>query len=443
MLVSLLLCAGTIPMAIALLQRSGMSFGLPVAYLICLATIHLPGALAHWFHPGQIPGYAETEEGLAITSLCMLAFIAGIALIEWRQSALLRMRKMENQSLRKDPRFWRFCITGGLVIGFVLAPLSLIPSLGAVIQNAGLIWIAGALLALRFHSSRSGSSIAFSRWVALSLINPFLSLLGQGFLGYGVTAISQVYSVFLVRRRRLIRSVLIVAIASYLGLGVGITYLASRNEIRSAVWGGAGIDERLTAIGNVAGEIRSFDPNDLEQAKLLVLRLNQNFFVGAAALNIQAGRSQFLLGRTFVEAIAALVPRALWPDKPVVGGSGNLVSEATGIGFAEGTSVGIGTVMEAYINFGQAGCLALFAVLGALLRWLDLRAYRAEAAGQYRYFLTSLLPALALIQPGGSLAELTSSVLAAWIAALLWFEAWQRSQRQRPSPSISHAVAPR
>lgn len=443
MLVSLLISVAVIVAAIALLQRHGQSLGMPLAYLISLATIHLPGGLAHLLNPGAIVGNLETAEGLSITCLCMLAFIAGMAWFEWQQGDLFEASAPADDFLRLDPRFWRFCATGGLLVGFVLAPLRLIPSLGPLIHNAGLIWISGVLLAIRFHSSQAGSRSALQLWVAVSLTNPFLSLFGQGFLGYGVSAITQVYSVMLVRSRRLIRSALILSIAFYLGLGVGVSYLASRSQIRDAVWGGASTSDRLDAIGSVASQVTLFDPNDLEQAKLLDLRLNQNFLVGAAALNIQAGQSQLLHGSTLVAAAAALIPRVLWPDKPAVGGSGSLVSDATGIVFAEGTSVGIGIVMESYINFGQAGSIGIFAALGAILRWLDNRAYRAEAAGDYRAYLASLLPALAMIQPGGSLAEITSSVICAWIAARLWFALWQRRFQRHEQAKAPYQSEPR
>lgn len=428
MLVSLLLCTAAIAAAIYILQRQGQSMGMPLAYLICLASIHLPGGLAHWLHPKEIAGYFETAEGLSITALSMLAFVAGMGCLDWLQRRKLQETALARQPLRMDPRFWRFCVTWGLVAAFLLAPLRIIPSVGAVIQNAGLLWMAGAMLAIRFQFSFNGSPLALQRWVLVSLISPFLSLFGQGFLGYGITAITQVYSILLVRRRRLLRAVAIVALVFYLGLGIGVTYLATRDNIRNAVWGGATTEKRLGAIGSSVEQIKLFNPEDLEQAKLLDLRLNQNFLVGVAATNIQTGRRQQLSGLTFVDAALALIPRALWPDKPDVGGSGNLVSTATGILFAENVSVGIGNVMEIYINFGFWGIVPGFAVLGGLLRWLDLRAFQAEAAGNYKLYLSAMLPALALIQPGGSFAEVTSSMAAAWIAARLWFELWRRRQ---------------
>lgn len=444
MLFSLVLCMASIGAAIALLQRQGQSFGLPVAYLICLASIHLPGALAHWLHPWALPGYPETVEGLKITSLSMLSFVVGIGWIEWRQQRFLKVANQSRAILRVDPRFWRFCAQWGLMVGFILSPLRILPSVGAVIQNAGLLWIAGVILAIRFHSSAKGNPRALLRWVGVSLINPFLSLFGQGFLSYGITALTQVYSFLLVRRRRLLQSLAAVAFASYLGLGIGVTYLATRDDIRAAVWGGGTAEQRIEAIAGTLGQLTLFDPSDIKQAELLDLRLNQNFLVGASAFSIESGRIQLESGRTFLDAVIALIPRALWPSKPVVGGSGDLVSNAAGILFAEGTSVGIGNVMELYVNFGFWGIAMGFAALGALLRWLDLRAFRAEARGDYQLYLSSLMPALASIQPGGSFAEVTSSVAAAWIAARLWFQVWKRRQgRSHATPKFAEGFAPR
>ena len=108
-------------------------------------------------------------------------------------------------------------------------------------------------------------------------------------------------------------------------------------------------------------------------------RLNQNFLVGMGVMRHRQGSVELWYGATI--PIWALVPRAIWPDKPAVGGSGDLVAEFTGISFAEGTSVGVGQVLEFYMNFGMTGVVAGFAILGFILMRLDQGITRALATG--------------------------------------------------------------
>ena len=84
-------------------------------------------------------------------------------------------------------------------------------------------------------------------------------------------------------------------------------------------------------------------------------RLNQNYLVGMGVMRHREGEAELLYGATV--PFWALIPRAIWPDKPAVGGGGDLVSQFTGIKFAEGTSVGVGQVLEFYMNFGMPGVL--------------------------------------------------------------------------------------
>src|SRR5207249_1043959 len=132
-----------------------------------------------------------------------------------------------------------------------------------------------------------------------------------------------------------------------------------------------------------------------------------------------SGRANYANGETLWDAIIALIPRALWADKPVEAGSGDLVTRYTGIEFAKGTSVGIGQVMEFYINFGTLGVVLGFTVLGALLSIVDSAAGRKLAAGDWPGFALWYVPGLALLQVGGSLAEITASFAASLVAALM------------------------
>ena len=74
-----------------------------------------------------------------------------------------------------------------------------------------------------------------------------------------------------------------------------------------------------------------FASTNVEDLSALYLRLNQNYFVGLAARRIQEDQVGYLYGRTIWEGVEALVPRVLWPDKPVFGGSGDIVADMTGL----------------------------------------------------------------------------------------------------------------
>ena len=120
----------------------------------------------------------------------------------------------------------------------------------------------------------------------------------------------------------------------------------------------------------------------------------------------------------------------LWPDKPVYGGSGHIVADMTGLQLNENTSWGVGNVMEFQINFGTPGVVIGFLVLGFLLGWLDLKAALADSRGDLGNLIMYFLPGLALIQPNGSLVELSGGAAAAAVAAYLWKWAWNLWLRQ-------------
>jgi hypothetical protein len=75
--------------------------------------------------------------------------------------------------------------------------------------------------------------------------------------------------------------------------------------------------------------------------------------------------------------------------------------------------------MECYINFGTAGVVGGFLVIGAILAFVDRRAFQALSRGDVRTFTIWYLPSLSLLQVGGSLVEVTSSAAAAWLMATL------------------------
>lgn len=178
------------------------------------------------------------------------------------------------------------------------------------------------------------------------------------------------------------------------------------------MWGGAPLEDRLNATFDVVRDFEWFSSDHGEQVNALDERLNQNCFVGLAAKRIESGEVSYLYGRSLWEGLISLVPRAIWPDKPVFAGSPKIVSEMTGRVLSPNTSFGVGSVMELQINFGTAGVVVGFLIFGFVLRRLDRKAAMAERRKDYHKLMAYFLPAAAIIQPNGSMVEIFSGAAA-------------------------------
>jgi hypothetical protein len=250
-------------------------------------------------------------------------------------------------------------------------------------------------------------------------------LLMGGFLSYGSTAVVVVLSVLAISVRSHWRVLAGIAVGALLAFNLFLSYFQNRDEIREAVWGGGTLAERVEATYGIVRDFEWFDPSNEVHLYALDQRLNQNYFVGLAATRIDQGQVDYLYGRSLWEGVQSLVPRALWPEKSVSGGSPEIVSEMTGLQLSESTSFGVGNVMEFQVNFGVFGVIGGFLLLGFLLGWLDRAAALAESSGNLGQTFIYFLPAVALIQPNGSIVELVSGGVAAWIIAYAWRGAWQ------------------
>ena len=174
----------------------------------------------------------------------------------------------------------------------------------------------------------------------------------------------------------------------------------------------------MSQLQKTAEEFEWFDVSNDEHLRQIDGRLNQSYLAGLAVSRLSEN-GQYVHGDTLWEALIALVPRAIWPDKPMAAGSGNMVSEYTGLIFATGTSVGIGHVMEFYVNFGTVGVVFGFLFMGVLVTTLDVAAAERLAINNLHGFVLWFLPGISLLQVGGSLVEATVSAVASIGVALL------------------------
>jgi hypothetical protein len=439
MTISILVCMAMLAALTWWVRTDRVSLGLPVAYLITLLLIHVPGAYAYSVSSGLLANPEVTENGIFLTAIGAVSFLGGVLLVRL-STPISIIQFATSGSTSATKRFSRFCLLGGWAFTYGLSPLHNISSLGAAVDKGGAIWMLGVILGLR-EALHQRSLCQAGIWLGALLVYPVGMLLLGGFLSYGAAAAIVAGSALIVWARTYARVALGLAIATYLGLTIFVNYFESRDAIRREVWGGAPLEQRVDTVLEVASNFHWFDSGDRLDLLALDERLNQNFFVGLAAERIEAGEVDYVYGRSIWESLQAFVPRAIWPEKPVFAGSPKVVSEMTGLQLSETTSFGVGNVMEFQINFGVAGVVGGFLLLGWLIGMLDRKAAAAERRGELDRVILFFLPAVALIQPNGSMVEMASGAAAATIAAYGWRWAWSRWSKQARLPTNVRGVA--
>jgi hypothetical protein len=399
--------------------RPGRGGALTLAYFLGLSLIHVPGVLPFLDPASGLSDWDDTQLGFETTILGMAAFVAGAVLARWidRRSAAATGAPPGRRAQAFERLGWRTFVLG-VVTYFLLPPLSgRVPSLTSVTSALATLLILGLWLVLHGAAMAEDRRCTLATLALLPLL-PLATLVTGGFLGYGVYwVLSAVAFLFVITRHR-IWFYAAAPLAVFLGLSLFVTYMSQRMGIREVVWvEQASMLDRLDRASAIVTEFELLDLASPTHVKALDSRLNQNWLVGAAVMNHADGWTSFAYGATL--PLWALIPRAVWPDKPDVGGGGDIVTDFTGIPFAEGTSVGAGQVLEFYVNFGIPGVLLGFLGLGYLLMRLDHGIMRALAADDMRGLLVRAMPGLMLLQPGGNLLEILVGCVAAFVGAHL------------------------
>lgn len=397
--------------------RADVGTGLVFAYVATFAVLHWLAPALYLLPWYDTPTRDATILGLRESAIAIICFGIGSEIV-------IRMRRAEIGPLLEQPArvvddrlINLFLLTGGFFYVVVFPIASRLPSVTAIAATGSALIVAGIGLKC-WNAWTSGRYAQLWAWLGMTVAMPIVTVIVQGFLGYGFGALLTVLafcgSFYRPRWRVLVAGSLL----AYLGLSVYVTYMRDRNDIRDVVWSGASFGARMDQLEYTLANSEWFDLAKIEHLQRIDTRLNQDFMLGAAVSYLESGAVEFGHGETLVQAVAAIIPRALWPDKPVVAGSGELVSTYTGIRFVEGTSVGIGQIMEAYVNYGRGGVIVVFLFIGALLTWADISAKARLLVGDGASFVTWYLGGLGMLQLGGAFAEVTSTAAASILVAL-------------------------
>lgn len=406
------------PLAILILlwldRRHGrMPLFIVYSYIAGLAINHWFGALVHIVPTDASQAAFHTPEGFALSTWGVVFVVGGAALYPARRFRASEVRAI-SAPFRSDSarRTTNVLLLMGLLCWIAeLSPLMHVPSAGAVVSGGKQLLIATICLKCWLAWTHAeGRKLLL--WLAAGFVLPLYTMLILGFLSYGITYLSCIL-IFVATFYRPRWQVFAAGfLAVYVGLSIYVAYFENRTEIRETVWGGRSMEARINVALKMLSDVTPFNPFDRKEQHLVDLRLNQNVLVGTSMHYVPEFRP-YADGETLYTALLALVPRAIWPNKPVIAGSGNLVSEYTGVTFAEGTSVGIGQVMEFYVNFGWLGVAVGFFCVGFGLRAIDLRVSDSILNQQWSLAGLWFAVGLSAIQPIGQLVEVTSSMAAA------------------------------
>jgi hypothetical protein len=414
---------------------------LTLAYFLILSLGHVPGVLAY-LDPNIFSNAAEaTKIGFDVTLIGMTAFIAGALVARiWRRRTTSAKAYQQVDNADFFSRIgWRVLIMG-IFAYFALLPISaLMPSLTAVASVLAMLLVLGLSLRLYAAANAHNTRQTLSILATLPLL-PLATLTTGGFIGFGTIWVLSVVAFHFVIARRRVWFYLAGPPVIFLGLSLFVTYMQQRNDIRDVVWyQNAGIMRRLDQVSRLVTDFQLLDLSDETHLRALDLRLNQNYLVGEGVMRHRQGEVELRYGLTL--PLWALIPRAIWPDKPPVGGGQDLVTDFTGIEFDEATSVGVGQVLEFYMNFAMPGVVAGFAVLGFILMRLDQGMMRALATRNIHGAVKCGLPGLALLSPMGNLLEILVAVIAAIIASqiLVYSKILGSPPKQSPSAIMTGA----
>lgn len=405
-------------------RRGAVGVGLPFAFLLSLWLNHWLGAVIYllpWYLKYDLENnLGVIEAGFQQTTYALVGFALGSIIL-----APLAMRVFQFPGKGSATRFPAsrfakiFMVIGVLCFLVELSPIGRLPTFSALIAAGRNSLLVGLCLAC-WDAWQENRRTAFLGWLLVALSFPLLGLVLFGFLGLGVMLFSVIFAFLAGFLRPRWRLVVLALFLGYLGISAYGTYKRDREILRQVIWyEDASLGDRVTVVYDTFSNFEWFDPSNLLHLYLIDGRLNMNRQVGQAVEYLAAGNAEYAAGSTLWWSIAGMIPRALWPGKPVIAGGSELVSYYTGIEFGEGTSVGIGLVMEFYVNYGAAAVFLGFLFLGTIVTAVDVAAGRRLSEGDWKGFVFWFLTGLALVNPGNSLVELTTTAGAAVVTAYL------------------------
>ncbi len=350
------------------------AFGIVTASHSALLWSSLFGLDYSWVSPEHLVVFNYVSIG-------MILFAAGV-FVAWKP---LRISAAYDPSGQKNPisgdrapswltpQFVLLCMFVGAA-GYILTPItSGIPTVHAI-WTIFFDWLNVGILIAGFYSAVTGRYKVVTISILIFLPLGLLRTVSDGHAGALGSFLVQFGLVFLLARRVKVWQLALLGLL-FLSLGpVASAWFRVRGFVRSGSIQGNPIQRMLTfaELFSMYYEPFNIDPHGLRDVLFLRIDFSRIY---AAQVEHQPNVEPYAHGKTFFENILIiLVPRILWPDKPVHFGGTAFVGRFTGMYQEdnEGLSVGTPVNLEFYANFGPWGAMLLLGVYGYCCARLEL-----------------------------------------------------------------------
>jgi len=401
-----------------LVRKQTAYIGISLLFIFSVASASLSA-----FVFGRLFGLREQwittyhEQVFAYSGWMLLGMVAAMWLA-WlprkRRAAPVNPGKIREESFPwLTPNFIYFTI-GLCGVATLLLPLVLhqVATVGTAV-NLLASWLKlGAILAIvlfRKHGSLKQLLIAFLLFVPAALINALRS----GFTPFSLDVLIPIILVMAFFDRVTAWSFLKCFVLVFPCMYLMFAWMASRNVIRSGDLDQLPISERASRFADVfVYELQHIEVTPYDIQNLLFERIDMSDLLAQEVgfEDSPSGEDQFRYGGTYADGAYALIPRALWTDKPMVAGYADFVSAYTGSYRSDTTAVGVPEQFELYANGGPP-----FVIVGMfILTYLCARLERFIAVS--RRPLHILMPSIMFLMPFANGIEQLMLVLATAVA---------------------------
>jgi hypothetical protein len=348
-------CLLTVAAFVFLLIKRGTAF----MGITCLFAFSVSSASLSGFFFGRLFGLREDwitpeqEQVFVYSGWACLAMMAAMWLA-WRPWKKQGSDKNAELFPWISPRFVLFCLALGTIGTVALAFLYDVPTVGTALHLLS-SWLKIGLIAavILYKKNRNVWPLLIS--LALYIPASAIGALTSGHTPVSLDAIIPIALVATCFNRVTIMSFVKLILWMIPCMYLMIGWMASRNMIRSGALDQFSIADRAVRFGDafidelINAKVTPYDIQDL-----IFTRIDMSDILAQEIVfeNSPSGEDEFAYGETLLDGLYAIVPRAMWEDKPTVAGYSDFVSRYTGVVRDDTTAVGVPVQFELYANGG-------------------------------------------------------------------------------------------